>query len=170
MRSAISSRCLTDSRRARRNDLLSRCQRPTPQIPVPCLEPLSGSGVLEGFVLEPLRLHADTQAGAQQPLLVRRHDVRHGLPVEHVAMKPHPALQGVDHAVTAFVKHEPPFRACDGRHSAYCRHRFASSQLEPMPTSTTSGTLRSPALVISVRTIVATVAASDSGTSRISSS
>ncbi len=62
---------------------------------------LTGAGVLEGLVLQPARSQLQLAAQREQPIPVGAHQVRHGLAVQPVPMKPHAAVEGEAHPLAA---------------------------------------------------------------------
>jgi hypothetical protein len=74
------------------------------QIPMPCLVALSGAGILERMVLEPLGRQSYAITPRKEPLAVGRDQVRHRPTEPHVSMQPETAVHGVDHSVATTGK------------------------------------------------------------------
>lgn len=67
---------------------------------MPSLAAFTAARILEGMVLQAFRGNADPASPREQPLAVRRHQVRHGSTEPHVAMQPEPSVHRVNHAIT----------------------------------------------------------------------
>ncbi len=76
----------------------------SPEIPVPGRDPNPGSRILQRLVLQPLRTQPQLPPNREQALPVGAHEVRHGLTVEIVSMKPHAAVEGEAHPLAAACK------------------------------------------------------------------
>lgn len=68
---------------------------------MPCIDANARRRILEGFVLQPLLLQPEAVTHVEQQRFIGGDEVGHGLALEHVAMEPEAAAQGVYHAPTA---------------------------------------------------------------------
>ena len=76
-------------------------QPPSQDIPMPRRHPDSCPRVFQRLVLQPRRVEVERGGEGEQPLLVRAHEVHHGLAPNLVAVKPNAAVEGEAHPLAA---------------------------------------------------------------------
>ena len=76
-------------------------------VPVPGVDPLPGSRILEGFVLQPRRPEAERPADGEESLLVRADEMSHRFIADAPAMKPNAAVEGEAHPLAAAFEFTP---------------------------------------------------------------